>query len=429
MSGPGRSPTTPTVRAHALRAVLGAFLLAGFFACEQAPGRSKPGDSYRELARPEVWKLVPHQQAELLGLEPGDLLLRYGGEPVLTNADVVAAQERAASRGQPVIITVLRDGRELEFEVEPGPIGVLPVSMHRPSSLAAALADIMRSLGLFAEYDWLAALTGESFTLAAADEECRAWWPAGTAGLYLDDLALMTGLDLHPVYLIEEGGDALAAVRGALEAGHPVLVRGGWPMPRAGFWGVATGFDPEQGERGLLFGFTLDSAEEQPLAGGVVEAYVVRPGMGWDDLDEVLALVLTQALELGLSRIDFGWRTGLQAYDELITGLDTVPFCPVCGPEESPVCFERLVWAMVAHKESAVRFLEAMREVVPEEAALIDEIVGDLRAQVGKLEGIGRSGARIGVLEDQRRIAMALAEVQVIENDLLGLYEQLLSLL
>jgi len=407
-------------------AVAALALLLTIVACGRGPAPTAPGDFYRELARPEVWKPVPHQQAELLGLEPGDLLLSYNGEPVLTNADVVTAQERA-TRGQSVIITVLRDGRELSFEVEPGPIGVLPVAMRRPSSLAAALTDIMRSLGLFADYDWLAALTGESFTLAAADEECRAWWPSGTAGLYLDDLALMTGLDLHPVYLLEEGGDALAAVRDALEAGYPVLVRGGWPMPRAGFWGVATRFDPEEGERGLLFGYTLDSAEEQPLTGGIVEAYVVRPGMGWDDLDDVLALVLTQALELGLGRTDFGWRTGLQAYDELITGLDTVPFCPVCGPEESPVCFERLAWSMVAHKESAVRFLEAMREVVPEEAVLVDEIVGDLRAQIGKLDGILRSNTRIGLLEDQRRIAMALAEVQVIENDLLGLYEQLLG--
>ncbi|MFO7675043.1 MAG: hypothetical protein R6X12_01810 [bacterium] len=385
--------------------------------------RFAPGDTYRRISRPEVWRALPYGQAETLGFEPGDLLIVYNREPVRSNDAVVAAQARASGAPSRIPVTVLRDGREVEFEVEPGPVGVMPVAARHPSGLAVALEDILRALGMFADYDWLAALTGESFTLAAAAGECRAWWSGGAAGSYLDDIALMAGFELTRVYSLADGGNGRAAVRAALDAGRHVLVRGGWPGHRGGFWGVAVRHDPELD---AVFGYTLDSAEEMPLAGGLAEAYVIEAGPGWDDADEVLALVLNQALELGYAREGDGWETGLAAYDLLITSLDTVPFCPVCGEGESPVCFGRLVWSMVAHKESAIRFLTAMREAAPDQAALIDEIVGDLQAQVGKLEGIARSGARIGRLEDQRRIARVIAEIQVIENDLLGLYEQLL---
>ncbi|MFO7639619.1 MAG: hypothetical protein R6X14_10070 [bacterium] len=403
-------------------------VLLTLVACDTLTERYAPGTVYRQLARPEIWQLLPGGQAEQLGLLPGDLLLSYNLEPVASNADVVAAQGRAVLAAGPVKLVVLRGGRELRFETAPGPLGALPVASRHPSGLAVALEESMRRLRLFADHDWLAALTGESFSFAAAAGECRAWWPGGEVGSYLEDAAMMAGLELDQVYSLAAGGDAFAIIRMALEGDRPVLVLGGWPGHRASFWGVATRFDPEQGEQGLLFGHTLDSADELPLTGLVAEVYLVDDaGNGWDDLDEVLALVLTQALELGLARNEDGWQTGLQAYDQLIVALDTVPFCPVCGPEESPVCFDRLLWAMVAHKQSAMRFLDAMREVVPEHTALVDEIGGDMQAQVARLEGIVRSRVRVGELEDQRRIAQAIAEVQLIENDLLGLYEQLLA--
>lgn len=395
--------------------------------CERVPGGSRPGEVYRRIARPEVWHVLPSGQAERLGLEPGDLILSYNSEPVAGNADIIAAQERAAGAVDSIPIIVLRAGRELEFRVAPGTMGVLPVASRYPSSLAIALEDIMGGLGLFADYDWLAALTGESFALAANEDGCRAWWPGEASGSYLEDVALMAGLELLPILPPDREEDMGTAIRNALDQGRAVLVRGGWPGYRADFWGRATRFDPELGEMGVLLGHTLDSAEELPLAGPVAEAYIVEPGIGWDDLGEVLALVLTQALELGLARTEYGPVTGLQAWDRLIIALDTVPFCPGCGLAESPVCFERLLWALIAHKESAIRMLGEMSTIAPDQAGLFDEITGDLQAQVGKLEGIARSGARIGELESQRRIARALAEVQLIENDLLGLYEELLG--
>jgi hypothetical protein len=406
---------------HFLTATLALFAL---LACEQAPKRTAPGSTFQQIARPAIWRVLPFSQAEMLGFAPGDILLGYNGEPVATNADVLAAQARVTADAGRVPVVIQRDGAELTLEVEPGPLGVLPLAARFPSSLAVALEDIMGALGLLADYDWLAALTGESFTLAAAADECRAWWPAGTAGSYLDDVALMTGLRLERVYALTDGGSGRDAVRGALDRDRGVLVRGGWPGHRAGFWGVATRHEPETG---MVFGYTLDSGEELPLAGAVAEVFVIAAERDWDDLDEVFALVLTQALELGLARTDAGRETGLQAYDRLIASLDTVPFCPACGEAESPVCFSRLVWSLVAHKESAIRFLAAMREVAPDQTGLIDEITGDLQAQVAKLEGIMRSGARIGRLEDQRKIARVMAEVQLIENDLLGLYEELLA--
>ncbi len=402
--------------------------IAGFvlLACEGAPERARPGATYARIARPEVWKVLPYSQAESLAFQPGDLLLSYNREVLASNEDVRVSQGRVPAGQDLIPVVVLREGHEVEYEVRPGPLGGLPVAAKYPSSLALALEDIMRSLGLFTDYDWLAALTGESFALTASDDECRAWWPGGMAGAYLEDLALMAGLKLRRVYGVELDEDPVDIIRGELLQGRAVLVSGGWPESRAGFWGVATRFDQDEN---LAYGYSLDAAAELSLTGVVLEVYVVGPERGWDEPDEVLALVLNQALELGQTRIEYGWKSGLQAYDLLITSLDTMPFCPVCGMTESQSCFDRLLWAMIAHKESAIRFLGQVREAVPDQQAVLDEILGDQQAALAKLEGIMRSRIGLKTLDNQRKIARTLGEVQIIENDLLGLYEELLAAL
>jgi hypothetical protein len=322
-----------------------------------------------------------------------------------------------------ISVVVQRGPGEVEFSVRPGPLGGMPVALKYPSTLSLALEDIMGHLGHFADYDWLAALTGESFSLSAHDAVCRAWWPGGLAGAYLEDVALMTGVKLEKVYGPEMSERPTEAIRDALAHDHPVLVFGGWPEHRISYWGVAAHDDDD----GRIRGYTADAAGELPLAGPVAEAYALSEDRPWEEPDELLALVLTQALELGQARTETGWKSGIQAYDLLITSLDSVPFCPVCGEEESQSCFDRLLWALVAHKESANRFLVQMREAIPDQAELIDEIVGDNRAIVGKLEGISRSGTRVGNTDDQRKIQRVLLEVQIIENDLIGLYENLLA--
>ena len=401
-------------------------VLALFAGCATVETESRPGDVYRKASRPQVWKVLPFSPAEEVGMQPGDLVITYNRQPVRSNDEIREAQARALGSSEEIPVVVLRKNVEVELRVPPGPLGALPVAARYPSSLALALEDIMTRLGVFTDYDWLAALTGESFTFTAHEDACRAWWPGGKSHVYLDAVQDVAGLEFRQVHTGDATGEAVTAIRGELLKGRQVLVQGGWPDHRAEFWGLVTRYDQDEG---LLFGYSLDAADELPLVGDVLVAYVVELDGEWAAPDVMVRTVLTQALELAQVRSDEGWKSGLDAWNLLIVSLETVPFCPVCGEEESQACLERLVWTMVAHKESANRFLEWMRLAVPDQAALIDDIVGDNNAVIGKLQGMMRSGVQVGTIEDQRKLARAFLEIEVIENDLIGGYENLLGAL
>ncbi len=394
-------------------------------ACRSTETGTVLGDAYTSASRPEVWKLLPRGEAERVGLQPGDVLLSYNQAPVQSNDDVRVAQAQALGADSTVGITVLRDEAELDFRVKPGPLGAVPVSGRYPSSLALALDDILRHFGRFSDYDWLAALTGESFTFTANDSECAAWWPGGLAGDYLGDVCKASGLVVRQVFDADDSTDPLPVIRGELAQGQVVLVQGGWPEHRYSFWGIATGYNDSTNQ---VTGYTLDAASELPLTGTVYEAYVLSPSArGWDGTEELVRQVLQQVLEANQTRVPTGWKSGIDAYDQLIVSLEQVPFCPTCDTAESRACFDRLVWSMVAHRESAIRFLEQVREVLPEQADIIDDMISSQRAIVGKLEGLIRSGVRVGTVEDQRKVGMVIAAIELTESDLLGLYESLLA--
>jgi hypothetical protein len=402
--------------------VSAALLLAG---CGPEAAGPEPGATYDLVSRPEVWQVLPRGQAEKLGIKQGDLVLTYNGEPVASNDEVRRAQGAALVGEGQVPLVLLRNEEELELMVDRGPLGVLPVASKYPSSLALALEDIMRHLGRFTSYDWLAALTGEALTFTANADECRAWWPGGKSDVFLDALAHVAGITLRQVYGPGSEGDAVEAIQGELMKGRAVLVHGGWPEHRGDFWGVASRFDPEEDK---VYGYSLDSGEEMPLSGPVIAAFVVGDSREpWMEPARMLATVLTQALELTQASADSGWKSGIDAWDLLIKSLYEVPFCPVCGEAESQVCFDRLVWVTIAHRESAIRFLEAMEQAVPDRAEPLGDAIGDNRAILSKLEGIVRSGITVGDLESQRKLARVFNEIELIENDLVGTYEKILS--
>lgn len=409
------------------RLALFAVALPILLGCGSGERPAEPlGSVYEDVSRPEVWKVLPGGQAERIGLETGDLVLTYDGQPVRTNDEIRNAQAMALGSTDPIPITVKRRNEEIEFNVRPGPLGVMPVAARYTSSLALAFADIMVHFGAFADYDWLAALTGESFTFTAREGDCPSSWPGGKSGKYLAEVVPAAGLGLDPVCGPCSLRLAANAIRGELLRGRVVLVQGGWPDHRRDYWGVATGFDPEVDR---VVGLTMDAPGELPLVGPVQNAWVVSLDGDWADPEELVRQVLDQALELTQVRADSGWKSGLDAYNLLITSLQSVPFCPVCGQMGSQDCLERLVWTMVANKESANRFLEWMRLAVPDQAAVIDDITGRNSAIIAKLEGLVRSGAKVGQLEDQQKIARQVGDVQMIESELISRYEELIGAL
>lgn len=405
------------------------FVLAGLLAvagCRQG-GNGKPlGATYKMNGRPEVWRVPVGSPAAAIGLKPGDLVVAYNGEPVLEQDDLVRAVAAAGGR-QTVTLTVLRDEAEVKIDARPGALGYIPEADRYSGSLAAALADILQHHERYWDYDWLAALTGEAFALSGRADDAGSWWPGAGDGELLDEVGQLTGLTFRTVY--ERTGDSIqpaptAVLRDGLAHGQTMLVRGGWPGYRTNFWGIATRFSPADS---LVYGYTIGASGELPLTGPVQAVYdVAAKKAKMPEPDDVLALALDHALELGLAYADSGWKTGLDAYDLLISSLDTVPFA-LDGPEESKESFSRLVWALVASRESAIRFFDEMKEALLDEADLIDEIMGANRAIVSKLEGIAASRLLPSDRESGRKLAVMLNGIQMIENDLLGMYEELLG--
>jgi hypothetical protein len=402
--------------------------------CGPAERGTPLGTTYERVARPTVWRVLPRTQAESLGVQPGDLIVAYNNVLVESNDGLKAAQLEVPDSLSQVSVTILRGEEELRLAARPGPLGILPDAGRFSASLAVAVEDILGVYGVEAEYDWLAALTAETFAFTANREECRALWPYGLAGEYLDGLEDLYGLSFHTIYAYGIGDPAvladstqselIAIIRDALAHDRIVLVRGGWPSDVAGQWGIVTRYDDGDS---LPYGFTLGYADEQPLDGEIYEAYEVRRAEAAEpEPVEMLRTVLVQALEMGQAYADSGWQSGLSAYDVWIGALDTVPFCPDCGPA-SQGCFDRLNWTLISNKESANRFLADMRDAVPDETELLGEAISINTSIISKLNGIELSGVKVGTHGDQQKLARVIAEVQLAESQLLLLYEELIG--
>ena len=402
-------------------------------ACRKEETGTTLGTTYAQIARPAIWRVLPRTQAESLKLEPGDVIASYSDEPVKTTDELVQLQFKSVGSQGKIPMTVLRGDAEVKLEAEPGVLGVLPDAERYPGGLAVALEDILGYNGVTADYDWLAALTGESFAFTARREVCRGTWPGGLSGDYLEGLTKYYGLTFRTVFAgatdparpaSEVQREAIAAIHEKLSQGKAVLVFGAWPGSNGENWGIAVRYNPADS---AVYGYSLGSAGEVRLSGPIAEAYeVVHRATAEPDPAEILTTVLTQALELGQAFADTGWQSGIAAYDLWIKSLDTVPFCPVC-PDSGKECFDRLIWTLLANKESANRFLQDMREALPDQTDLIDEAMARNTAIIGKLNGIVQSGVKIGTRESQQKLARMVNEIQLDETDLLGLYDQIIG--
>lgn len=80
-----------------------------------------------------VASIIPGSEAEIAGLQPGDIVISYANERVFATRDLQSAT-RAGVRGEPVAISVDRQGQPLFFDIPRGPLGVtLSQDQQNPS--------------------------------------------------------------------------------------------------------------------------------------------------------------------------------------------------------------------------------------------------------------------------------------------------------
>ncbi|MCX7731639.1 MAG: PDZ domain-containing protein [candidate division WOR-3 bacterium] len=411
---------------------LGLISLA-FSACKTAPPGKPLGATYAELGKAEIWKIPARSEAQTVGLKVGDVIIGYNDEPVRDVNEYFHLEREAvtAGSGEKVRLTVLRDDQELSFEVRRIPLGFLPKSRMYGASLAKALDDVIQHYGQPGMYDWLAALTGESFAVMLEENNPYSWGTDGLAENYISTVEQFTGLSLRLRYSREsEEVDSAApdpglqVIRKLLAQNRDLVVLGKWGDQPALLWGIPVRINPADS---TVLGWTLDYGTEQTLTGEVVSVYEVGfRGPVTPEPADMLSSVLEQALELGLRSSDRGWHSGLEAYDIVLKQLEQFPVVPE-GIDAGNECFYRLVWRLMAKKESANRFLNEMKQVLPEQADLIEEVLGRNRAIIGKLEGVMAANLRLDSPANQQKAARVIAEIQEIENDLLGLYEELIG--
>lgn len=410
---------------------LGLICLA-FSACKTAPPGKPLGATYAELGKVEIWKIPARSEAQTVGLKVGDVIIGYNDEPVQNVNEYFNLEKEAvtAGSGEKVRLTVLRDDQELSFEARRVPLGFLPKSRMYSASLAKALDDVIQYYGQPGMYDWLAALTGESFAMMLEGNNPYSWGTDGLGENYINTVEQFTGLSLRLRYSREGEGDSAApdqglqVIRKLLAQNRHLVVLGKWGGQPALLWGIPGRINPADS---TVLGWTLDYGTEQVLTGEIISVYEAGfRGPVTPEPADMLSSVLEQALELGLRSSDRGWHSGLEAYDIVLKQLEQFPVVPE-GIDASNDCFYRLVWRLIAKKESANRFLNEMKQVLPEQADLIEEVLGRNRAIIGRLEGVMAANLRLDSPANQQKAARVIAEIQEIENDLLGLYEELIG--
>ncbi|MCL6465719.1 MAG: PDZ domain-containing protein [candidate division WOR-3 bacterium] len=407
----------------------GGILLIG---CRSTPQGTPLGSTYTVMDKPEVWKVPAKTGAQLAGLKVGDVIISYDENPIADLSDLNQAIAGAKDKTGTVKLVVLRDGKEINLEVKASQLEFIPIARRYSASLAKALEDIMAHFGQTGYYDWLAGLTTESFSINVLEEDCASWGYNGTAEIYLEDLENLTGLSVKQLWRSAENKETadekssalLPLLKDALNRGEAVLVWGGWSQ-NPYLWGIAARFNAPDS---TIYGYTIGTGQEQPLTLEKVQAvYEVKcRGKVSPDPADLLTAVLDKALEQGLASTDSGWHSGLEAYDIILKKLSQFPMCPE-GADIATNHFYRLVWSLISSKESANRLLEDMKEALPEKTALLDEAMARNRAIIGKLEGIAAAHLPLNSMENQQKLARSIVEIQAIENDLLGLYEEIIG--
>jgi S1-C subfamily serine protease len=69
----------------------------------------------------KVTEVQPGSVAEQAGIQPGDSLEAVDGKPVTSPAEATQAERDASNKGEPVTITVIRNGQKLSIQVKAAP--------------------------------------------------------------------------------------------------------------------------------------------------------------------------------------------------------------------------------------------------------------------------------------------------------------------
>jgi len=239
-----------------------------------------------------------------------------------------------------------------------------------------------------AGYDLISALSGIMFMTASSySQPCPAWWILGSRATYLEFACAAVGLKVEAIAPRSEELDAegqqahfakemLPGIEAEIEAGRPVLVKGGFPSFGWGLWGVVT-----RTEGGKLFGHTCwFQYKEQPVG----EEFPVQTAYAVQVRDRSKRIpireILQHAADLYQNEGETGWTTGPGAYENWIDHVGAwTPCSEACV--DLPNCNRQMAGFVRDARSTAARFLDFLNEEVPPTLRrFLPGIVNDNRA-------------------------------------------------
>lgn len=279
-------------------------------------------------------------------------------------------------------------------------------------------------------YDLISALLGNMFlTSTSYSQPCPAWWILGSRDVHLDFTANAIGLVVEKVgeapldaadletQIAHCRNEIVPAISTEIEAGRPVLVRGGFPGFGWGLWGVVTRVDD-----GKLFGHTCwYEYQEQPVGEDypVLAAYTVRTQERAKRIP--IREILLHAAELYDNKGEEGWTSGPGAYEQWI---DNVQSWTPCSEEcaDLPNCHRQMALFVRDARMTAARFLDFFNEEVPPTLRrCLPEIVGHNRSIAGELELLAKAEDPAPLFKNKparKKIVDALTRVREHEANL-----------
>lgn len=257
----------------------------------------------------------------------------------------------------------------------------------RYESLALALRAAIEAASGEIDYDTLCATLGVSFAaVSVSAESAPGWWMTYGRDAFVEPVAELFGLRLRNLQPPDVGLEMTQAVefpqhfeasykplvQRAIENGQPVLAWQGWPGVSGLFWGVIARAQAE-----TLGGTTLwAEGPRVTMTGPAMQCYVVEDFARREPTPLQVLKTAMQHADAYMNRAPFAPVTAGAGVPAIVTGpaafdawerwLSETEFGPI---EEDASWREHRQHAefVMSSWQSAGRFLEAMRPVVPAE--------------------------------------------------------------
>ncbi len=355
-----------------------------------------------------VQSVVTDGVGEKAGILPGDILLKYNGAALNTLKQL--NEIKAEVKTESVEIVIVRDDKEISFEIPKGPIGVylkellpdlkykndavvikdipkLDWATGKMNSFLACVELVANHMGIQKDYTWLDGISGAAFRL----HFCQGWCPSSpdpTCGYNSGEAALKAlGLQYKVMHLSSDGKnrpEIKKAIKASINKKIPVIAI---DLIDVAEWGLVTGYQ-DNGEELICRTFfdkrnSYDIAQKFPWALYIItgkKAMAKETDLYKQSYKTVLANLTTENYDQYFS--------GINAFDKWIEHLQKTDFAKMDSAQldnaimANSWIFDRLI----SDRADAAAYLESIAPKFPVFSSQLTDLANIYREESKMLE-------------------------------------------